>query len=127
GDPYAGVGGMEYLFGLMILSGDNQPQYDRRWALDRAAERTAFEGVIEAFMERQARFPDMHIYHFGAYEPAAIKRLMMRYASTEEEVDRLLRGGIFVDLHRIVRKALIASVAQYSLKDLEIFTNYLRV
>ena len=127
GDPYAGDGGIEYLFGLITLSGDNQHQYDRRWALDRAAERTAFEGVIEAFMDRQARFPDMHIYHFGAYEPSAIKRLMMRYASKEEEVDRLLRGGVFVDLHSIVRKALIASVEQYSLKDLERFTNYLRV
>src|SRR6185503_17611631 len=68
----------------------------------------------------------LHIYHFGAYEPSAIKRLMLRYATREDEVDQLLRGGIFIDLHRIVRQALRASVEQYSLKDLEIFCGYTR-
>lgn len=127
GDPFVAEGGIEYLFGLEKLADNNQHQYEGRWALDRGAERAAFEHGIEAFMDRQAQFPDMHIYHFGAYEPSAIKRLMMRYASKEEEVDRLLRGGAFVDLHNILRQTLIASVEQYSLKDVEQFTNYRRV
>ena len=43
-------------------------------------------------MARWARFPDLHIYHYAPYEPAALKRLMGRYATREEEMDRMLRG-----------------------------------
>ncbi len=43
-------------------------------------------------MARLQQFPDLHIYHFAPYEPAALKRLMGRYATREEEIDRLLRG-----------------------------------
>ena len=32
------------------------------------------------------------------------------YATREDEVDRLLRGRVFVDLHRVVRQGLRASV-----------------
>ena len=35
---------------------------------------------------------------------------MSRYATREEEVDRLLRARVFVDLHRVVRQGLRASV-----------------
>ena len=54
---------------------------------------------MDLIFERMGHFPDLHIYHFGTYEPGAIKRLMLRYATREEEVDRLLRGEIFIDLH----------------------------
>ncbi len=127
GDPFVAEGGIEYLFGLEKLADNHRLQYESRWALDRAAERSSFANVIDTFMDRQAQFPEMHIYHFGAYEPSAVKRLMMRYASKEEEVDRLLRGGFFVDLHTILKQTVIASVEQYSLKDLEQFTNYRRL
>ena len=76
--------------------------------------------------ERLIRFPDLHIYHFAPYEPAAIKRLMLRYASREEEVDRLLRGELFIDLHSITKQSVRASVEQYSLKELERFCDYAR-
>jgi uncharacterized protein len=32
----------------------------------------------------------MHIYHFGAYEQSALKRLVGKYATREDELDRLL-------------------------------------
>lgn len=97
-----------------------------RWALDRAQQRAAFEWFIEFTFERMTRYPDLHIYHFGAYEPTAIKRLMLRYATKEDEVDRLLRGEIFVDLHTVAKQAVRASVEQYSLKDLEKFCDFTR-
>ena len=50
--------------------------------------------------ERLKIYPDLHIYHFAPYEPAAMKRLMGRYATRENEVDNLLRAEIFVDLFR---------------------------
>ena len=76
--------------------------------------------------ETRRRNPAAHIYHFAPYEPAALKRLMGRFATREVELDELLRGGAFVDLHRVVRRALIASVERYSIKDLERFFGYAR-
>ena len=52
----------------------------------------------------------MHVYHFGAYEPTAFKRLSGRYATRETELDTILRAELFVDLHTIVRHSLRASV-----------------
>jgi hypothetical protein len=50
----------------------------------------------------------MHIYHYAPYEPAALKRLMGRYATREEELDRMLRAKLFVDLYQVVRHAIRA-------------------
>jgi predicted RecB family nuclease len=104
GDPFVGEGGLEYLFGVITIN-DGNLVYRRRWALDRAGERAAFEWFIDLTSERLTRFPDLHIYHFAPYEPAAIKRLMLRYATREEEVDRLLRGEVFIDLHGITKQS----------------------
>ena len=59
----------------------------------------------------------MHVYHYAPYEPSVVKRLMGRYATREDEVDRLLRGGVFVDLYRVVRHGV--RVSQDSLLDQE--------
>ena len=72
------------------------------------------------------RYPDFHIYHYAPYEPSALHRLMGRYGTREEEVDRLLRGGRFVDLYAVVRHAVRASVESYSIKGLEPFFGYER-
>ena len=77
-------------------------------------------------MARWEQHPDFHIYHYGAYETTAVKRLMSRYATREDEVDRLLRGRVFVDLHRVVRQGLRASVESYSIKKLEPFYGFAR-
>ena len=70
-------------------------------------------------MDRLAADPNLHVFHYAPYEPTAVKRLAGRYATREEEVDRLLRGGVFVDLHRAVRQGIRASVESYSIKRLE--------
>jgi predicted RecB family nuclease len=122
-DPYVDDGGIEYLFGWTgrdgPLSARTGSVYRRHWAFDRGAERRAFETMIDAVMESWAADPRMHVYHYGAYEPGAVKRLMGRHASREAEVDRLLRAGRFVDLHAIVKQSLRASVEEYSIKKLE--------
>jgi hypothetical protein len=121
GDPYVGSGGLEYLLGCTTGT-VAEPHYQARWALDASAERASFEAFIDLAMARWERWPDLHIYHFAPYEPAALKRLMGRYATREDELDRLLRAGRFVDLHRIVRQTLRASVERYALKELEVST-----
>jgi len=71
-------------------------------------------------------FVGEHVYHFAPYEPAALKRLMGRYASREKEVDNLLRGEVFVDLLSVVRNAMYAGVENYSIKKLEPFFGFQR-
>jgi predicted RecB family nuclease len=134
-DPYVDEGGIEFLFGWAVADsegtgpapgGSGASAYRSLWALDRAAERRGFETLMDEILRRWVDDPDMHVYHFGAYEPGAIKRLMGRHATREAEVDRLLRAGRFVDLHTIVRQSLRASVEEYSIKKLEALYGYRR-
>jgi predicted RecB family nuclease len=125
GDAFVGDAGMEYLFGYAILE-DGEPAYHARWALTPAEERTAFEAFVDMVIERWEQYPDLHIYHYAAYEPAALRRLMGRYSTREAEVDRMLRAGLFVDLYAVVRRSVRASVEHYSIKDLEVFYGYAR-
>jgi predicted RecB family nuclease len=126
GDPFVADGGLEYLFGVATADEGGKLAYEGRWALDRGQERTVFQWFIDFTFERLQRFPDLHIYHFGGYEPGAIKRLTLRYATREEEVDRLLRGKVFIDLHGVIKQGVRASVEQYSLKEMERFCGYRR-
>ena len=122
GDAFAVDGGLEYLFAVA----DRDGNYNPSWALDPASERRVFECFIDDVMARWEQHPGFHIYHYGAYETTAVKRLMSRYATREDEVDRLLRGRVFVDLHRVVRQGLRASVESYSIKRLEPFYDFAR-
>jgi uncharacterized protein len=115
GDPHAYGDGLEYLFGWADVMGT----YHGLWALTPEEERARFELFIDIVMGRLTLWPDLHIYHYAAYEPTALKRLAARYATREEVVDRLLRGGVLVDLYRVVRQGIRASVESYSLKKLE--------
>jgi predicted RecB family nuclease len=85
GDPLVGENGLEYLFGYRFQDVDGQERYVRAWALSRAQERVAFEQFIDFVMDRLNAYPDLHIYHYALYEPAALKRLMGRYATHEDE------------------------------------------
>ena len=126
GDPYVGEGGLEYLFGYVAYDGQGTAQYAARWALTRVEEKRAFEEFVDRIIARWQQYPDMHVYHFAPYEPAALKRLMGRYATREEEIDRMLRAGLLVDLHGVVRGGIRASVESYSLKELEQFHEFQR-
>ena len=125
GDPFAGQDGREYLFGY--LTGGPQGMYVAHWAMTPTEERTAFESFVDAVMAAWQVHPEMHVYHFTAYERSALKRLMGRYATREEEIDSMLRAGLLIDLHAITRQSVRASVEQYSLKQLEPFHDYTRI
>lgn len=121
GDPYAFETGLEYLIGVLTLSDEagREPSYQPLWSLDRAAEKEAFRTLIEKVMERWRRHPGMHIYHYAAYEPTQIKRMAGQHGVCIDEVDRLLKARIFVDLYRAVRQGVRASVESYSIKSVE--------
>jgi predicted RecB family nuclease len=121
GDPYAFDDGLDYLFGVLETDGSFHPFWSRdddgTFSLD--GERRAFEQLMDFIIARLDADPSLHIYHYAAYEPTALKRLMGRYATREEQVDRLLREGVLVDLLRAVRQSLRASVESYSIKKIE--------
>ena len=125
GDPFFSsdeVDGIEYLFGVIEPSRADTggPRlFHAYWAIEGGTvttqgERRAFEAFIDLVMDRLEADPNMHIYHYAPYEPTAVKRLAGRYGTREEEVDKLLRGKVFVDLHRAVRQGIRASVESYS-------------
>ncbi|MEO8438291.1 MAG: TM0106 family RecB-like putative nuclease, partial [Chloroflexota bacterium] len=128
GDPYAFDDGLDYLFGLL----DVGETFTAIWSRDEAnefsldGERRAFERLVDTIIERLDADPSMHVYHYAPYEPTALKRLMGRYGTREAEVDRLLRDGVMVDLLRIVRQSLRASVESYSIKKMEAFYGFVR-
>jgi uncharacterized protein len=124
GDLFAAEGGREYLFGVVTLEPDSAPSYRPLWALTEHEERQAFETVIDEIMAVWAKHDGMHVYHYAPYEPGAFKRLMGRYATREEELDKLLRAGRFVDLYGVVRQGVRAGIERYSIKNLEVFYGY---
>lgn len=120
GDPlFDPAAGLEFLFGVLCSDPDVSTTYRTLWARDRESERQAFEQFIDFVTERRRMFPDMHVYHYAAYEPSTLARLMGTYATREAEVDVLLRGQVFVDLLQVVRQSLRAGVESYGLKDVE--------
>lgn len=125
-DPFVGEGGLEYLFGYVHSDDKGTQHYVGEWAHSRAQEQRAFEIFIDFVVARWAQFSDMHIYHYAPYEPGALKRMMGRYASRENEIDRMLRGGLFVDLFTVVRQGIRAGIESYTIKNLEIFYDFQR-
>jgi predicted RecB family nuclease len=125
GDPFVSSGGREYLFGFVANDGKHL-DYSGEWALNSVEEKQAFESFVDQAMARWKSDPKMHIYHFGSYEPSALKRLMGRYATREEEIDRMLRSGLLVDLHTVYKQSVRASVEEYSLKAAEVFHGFKR-
>jgi uncharacterized protein len=117
GDPLI-EDGLEYLFGVAWLE-DDAIRFRPFWGHDRAGERGAFEEFIDFVLERRQRFPELHVYHYAAYEETALKKLMGMHATREDAVDVLLREGVLVDLYRVVRQSVVVSQESYSIKKLE--------
>lgn len=126
GDPLWSDGdpahwGLEYLFGWVDVPEDPDapPPFHSLWAHDRAGEREALEAFVDHVTTRRANHPGMHVYHYAPYETTALKRLVGRHGTREQELDVLLRDGVFVDLYSTVRQSLRVSQPSYSIKKLE--------
>ncbi|MFQ6171721.1 TM0106 family RecB-like putative nuclease [Oryzobacter sp. R7] len=140
-EPGSATWGLEYLFGCLtvdragsgsagaepagplghegVVPGPDGTEFTPFWAHDRAEERRALVAFIGWLTERRRRWPDLHVYHYAAYETAALLRLAARHGVCEDEVDQLLRDGVFVDLYGVVRSAVRVSQRSYSIKKLE--------
>jgi predicted RecB family nuclease len=126
GDPFAFDQGLEYLIGTVTIANDGTPVYESVWSFDPKSEKQAFIQFIGRVKRIREAHPDMHIYHYAPYEPTAIKHLSGRHGVCADDVDELLRAGVFVDLFRVVRQGLRASVESYSIKKMEEFYGFRR-
>lgn len=117
-DHYASGGGLEYLFGILTFEG-GETRYVPYWARTESDEKRAFEQVVDFLSDRDFDYPGFRVYHYGAYEESAFKRLMYRHGVKDRAVDDFLRRELFVDLNRIVLQSIRASVESYSLKQVE--------
>jgi uncharacterized protein len=126
GDPFwEPARGLHFLFGMLVRDRFDW-EYRPLWAHDRASEQRMFERFIDLVHARLVVDPAMHVYHYGTYENAALKQLMGTYATREDAVDELLRRGVLVNLHTVVRQGLRAGVESYSLKEVEAHVPYAR-
>ncbi len=121
GDPYYdSTSNLEYLFGVEYPQ-DGAWRFRAFWGCSRKLEREAFEQFVDWAIARWRANPDLHIYHYAHYEPVALKRLAGQHGTREQEVDELLKHGVFVDLFAVVRHAVRISRPSYSIKELEAF------
>jgi predicted RecB family nuclease len=122
GDPFfEPAGGLEYLFGVIVVSPTGVRKYQAFRALTKAQEKVAFEQFIDFVHARLREDPQLHVYHYAPYEISALKRLMSEHATREDALDELLRREVFVDLYQVVRQSLRISHASYSIKKVRTF------
>lgn len=111
-------GGLEYLFGVTYRE-KGRLQFIDWWAHDATEEKKAFEDFIDWAHARWRKDPSLHIYHYAQYEVSALRRLMGRHGTREDELDALLRNGVFVDLYKITQQGLRIGEPSYSIKYVE--------
>jgi len=107
--------GLDYLFGFVQTDG----AYRAFWAHTFAEERRALRDFLDDLRKRRERHPQMHVYHYAAYERTHLLSLAARHGVGEDEVDALLRENVLIDLYPLVRKAVRVGSRSYSIKKLE--------
>lgn len=126
GDPFVGQAGLEYLTGYSYQEADGTRVYKALWALDPTAEKRALETFLDFLAARLQAHPDMHVYHFGAYEQGTLRRLCARHDTRGAVLDEFLRGQRFINLHTLVRESVRIGIEGYGLKELEKVVGYPR-
>ncbi len=129
GDPYFPTGnarqprwwlGLDYLLGLAswetTADGEN---FTVLWAENFEEEEKAFDTFLALIAHRRDGDPNAHVYHYAPYEMVALHRMARRYRHGSDMLSRWEKQGVFVDLHRVFTRAIIAGIPNYSLKSVE--------
>ena len=107
--------GLDYLFGLV----QTDESFHAFWAHTWAEEKVALTDFLAYLGRRRAQFPGLHVYHYAAYERTHLLSLAARHSVGEDQIDRLLRENVLVDLYPLVRKTMRVGSRSYSIKKLE--------
>ena len=95
-DEATGIWGLEYLFGVVEApAGRGGPgAFSPFWAHSRARRtKQALLDFLDYVEERRRATPDMHVYHYAAYEKTALRKLSVLHVAGEDTVDEWLREG----------------------------------
>jgi predicted RecB family nuclease len=115
-------GGLEYLFGNTLRSGEFVPFF----AHDRKQEKKAFQDFIKFVTDKLANDKTAHVYHYASYEVTALNRLASRHGVLDKEVSELVASGRTIDLYKMVKGSIMVSQPSYSIKKLEAFYEFER-
>lgn len=77
--------GFHYLIGLSVRDGQSVSHYNL-WAATTQDE----EQIYRQFLEMAGKYPEAPIYHYGSYEPKALRQLANRYKVSVEPVKKRL-------------------------------------
>ncbi|BDU08246.1 hypothetical protein FMUBM48_45090 [Nocardia cyriacigeorgica] len=80
----------------------------------RAQQRAALNHLLDSIARRRRAHPELHVFHYTSAVRSALLCAGGRFGASEDLIDELLRGGVFVDLYPIVRSALLIGVDSYA-------------
>ena len=118
-DPFRTEGdavGLAFLHGLW-----DGREFAAFWAHNLAEERDVLGTLFRRIHAHFNRNPMAHVYHYGAREVAALRRLAARHGVGEATLDCWLRERRFIDLAAVVRSAMVVSERSYALADMQAF------
>jgi predicted RecB family nuclease len=118
--------GLFFLFGYIAKDDGGEWSFDALWAHDREEEARATRDLIDFFVQRRAKHPGMHVYHYNHTERSALERLVSDHGVGEAALEHLVETGLFVDLLTVARNAVQVGTESYGLKHLEQLTGYER-
>ena len=112
---------LEYLFGASYKDKKGNLCFKPWWAHDRLQEEKAFKDWVKWIEDRRSieEYKDMHIYHYGHYEKAAMRQLQEKYTGCSDQITEWLRSGLLVDLLPIVKASMFLGEPGYSIKNVE--------
>ena len=116
---YEPARGLEYLFGWCYRERRRDRATRSSGGSTATARRSPSSASSTGSRSAAAVYPDLHVYHYAAYERTALRRLMGEHSTREHEIDDWLRQELLVDLYRVVKQALRAGVTSYSIKEIE--------
>jgi predicted RecB family nuclease len=118
--------GLFFLFGVLTRETASTWAYEPLWAHDRLQEAQCTKQLIEYLEARRLLYPGMHVYHYNHTERSSLERLALEHHAGEFELAELVETGLFVDLFRVVTKAMQIGVESYGLKSIELLTSFER-
>ena len=120
GDPNWGDEGLEYLFGTVYEDGRRSGATGRCGRRSRAEEKHALEQWIDWITARLEEHPDLHVFHYNAYEPVALKRAGRPPRDARARARRAAaRARCSSTCTASARQAMRAGVESYGLKAME--------
>jgi uncharacterized protein len=116
GDPFLGV---QYLFGFLIVKGNDKPIFTYFLAENPSDEGNMWNDFL--YWLKKENFSDFKVYHYASYEKTYLGKLSEKYGGSEQ-LSCFIEN--LVDLSTIVTQSFIFPIYFYSIKDIAKHLNF---